>query len=324
MPLAPIPSQSLPPGAAGAPQGSEKPRADRPLLGLALRAGAMLLLSTMYLLVKLAGESGIRAPEVMFWRQAVAMPVVIAGLLLTGKLHLLRTRRIISHARRAVTGTFGLLCNVSAAMLLPLAAATTLSFTTPLFAVLITALVLRQHVGKWRWTSVALGFAGVLIVARPEHEGVSTLGVSAGLGAGLLVAVISFQIRDLSRTEAPVTCVFWFACFGAILTGLLMPFYASAHDPRQWLLLVLIGLTGTAAQMLLTLALRHAPVATVVVMDYTALVWSTLYGYVFWDHLLPPVAWLGAPLIIGAGLIITWREHRLARALPSATALEED
>ena len=164
----------------------------------------------------------------------------------------------------------------------------------------------------------------MLIVARPEHEGVSTLGVSAGLGAGLLVAVISFQIRDLSRTEAPVTCVFWFACFGAILTGLLMPFYASAHDPRQWLLLVLIGLTGTAAQMLLTLALRHAPVATVVVMDYTALVWSTLYGYVFWDHLLPPVAWLGAPLIIGAGLIITWREHRLARALPSATALEED
>lgn len=284
----------------------------------------MLLLSTMFMLVKLAGESGVSAPEVMFWRQAVTIPTLLLGLALTGNLGLLRTRRMASHARRAATGTFGLLCNVSAAMLLPLAEATTLGFTTPLFAVLITAVVLREHVGRWRWTAVGLGFAGVVIVAQPGHAPVDPLGVAAGLGAGLIVAAVSFQIRDLSRTEAPVTCVFWFALYGAAFTAILMPVYAAPHDAWQWLILLLIGLSGTGAQLLITLALRHAAVATVIVMDYTALVWSTLYGWLIWDHLPPAVTWMGAPLIVAAGSIITWREHHLARAISPATALEED
>lgn len=299
-------------------------RPERPLFGLFLRTCAMLLLSTMFMLVKLAGESGIAAPEVMFWRQAVSIPTLLIGLALTGNLGLLRTRRMGDHARRAATGTFGLLCNVSAAMLLPLAEATTLGFTTPLFAVLITAVVLRDKVGPWRWTAVAFGFAGVVIVAQPGHAPVSVLGMAAGLGAGLVVAAVSFQIRDLSRTEAPVTCVFWFAFYGASFAAVLMPLYATRHDAWQWLILLLIGLSGTGAQLLITLALRHAAVATVIVMDYTALVWSTLYGWLIWDRLPPPVTWLGAPLIVAAGLIISWREHQLSRAIPPATALEED
>jgi len=294
------------------------------MLGLFLRACAMLLLSTMFMLVKLAGDSGMAPPEVMFWRQAITVPVLLVGLAATGNLALLRTNRMGSHARRAVTGTFGLLCNVSAAMLLPLAEATTLGFTTPLFAVLITALVLRHHVGRWRWTAVVLGFAGVLIVAQPGHVPVSMLGVAAGLGAGLIVAAVSFQIRDLSRTEAPVTCVFWFGAYGALFAGMLMPIYATSHSAWQWLLLIGIGLSGTGAQLLITFALRHAAVATVIVMDYTALVWSTLYGWLIWGNLPLQVTWFGVPLIVAAGMIITWREHRMARAIPPASSLEED
>jgi drug/metabolite transporter (DMT)-like permease len=299
-------------------------RTERALLGLMLRAAAMLLLATMFMLVKLAGDSGIAAPEVMFWRQAVTVPTLLGGLALTGNLGLLRTNRMASHARRAMTGTFGLLCNVSAAMLLPLAEATTLGFTTPLFAVVISALVIRQHVGPWRWAAVTLGFAGVLIVAQPGHVPVSLLGVAAGLTAGLVVASVSFQIRDLSRTEAPVACVFWFGFYGTVFAGVLMPLYATPHTAWQWLLLIGIGLAGTGAQLLITLALRHAAVATVIVMDYTALIWSTLYGWLIWDQLPPRVTWLGAPLIVAAGMIITWREHRMARAISPASALEED
>jgi len=284
----------------------------------------MLLLSTMFMLIKLAGDSGMAVPEVMFWRQAVSVPVLLVGLALTGNLTLVRTGRIGTHARRAVTGTFGLLCNVSAAILLPLAEATTLSFTSPLFAVVIAAVVMRDHVGPWRWTAVVLGFAGVLIVAQPGHVPVSMLGVAAGLGAGFVVAAVSFQIRDLSRTEAPVTCVFWFGLFGALLAGALMPIYATSHTTSQWLLLVGIGLCGTGAQLLITFALRHAAVATVIVMDYTALVWSTLYGWLIWAQWPLRVTWIGIPLIIAAGVIITWREHRRARAIPPISALEED
>ncbi len=302
----------------------ETERVQRPLLGLMLRAAAMLALATMFMLIKLAGDAGIATPEIMFWRQAVALPVIVGTLAATGNLGVLRTRRLFTHGRRAMVGTFGLLCNVSAAVLLPLAEATTLGFTTPLFAVLITAIVVRERVGPWRWAAVAAGFAGVLIVAQPGQTPIPPLGLAAGLGAGLIVAIVSFQVRDLTRTEAPVTCVFWFAFFGAILLGVLLPKYATPHDGWQWMLLIGLGLAGTAGQILLTFALRHAPVATVVVMDYTALIWSTLYGWLIWDYVPPAVTWAGAPLIVLAGLMITWREHRRARAVPPATALEED
>jgi len=299
-------------------------RADRPLLAIGLRAGAMVLLSTMFMLVKYVGERGVSATEVMFWRQAVSVPLILLALGATGKLALLRTRRSASHARRAATGMAGLFCNVSAAMLLPLAEATTLGFTTPLFAVLIAALVFRHQVGPWRWTAVVLGFVGVLIIAQPGHVPVSYWGVAAGLGAGLLVAFVSFQIRDLARTEAPICCVFWFAFYGALMMSILMPTTMKSHDAVEWALLIAIGTSGTLAQLLITAALRYGPVATVVVMDYTALVWATLYGALIWDRLPPAATWLGAPAIIAAGMIITWREHRLAHAPPPASALEED
>jgi drug/metabolite transporter (DMT)-like permease len=161
-------------------------------------------------------------------------------------------------------------------------------------------------------------------VAQPGQEPVSALGVAAGLGAGFIVAIVSFQIRDLSRTEPWISCVFWFACYGALFASVLLPVYATAHDLWQWSLLIGIGLAGTGAQMLITLALRHAAVATVVVMDYTALIWSTLYGWLIWDHVPAPVTWLGAPLIVAAGMVITWREHLRSREISPASALEND
>jgi drug/metabolite transporter (DMT)-like permease len=297
---------------------------ERPLLAIALRTAAMACIATMFMLAKVAGERGIALPEIMFWRQAGGLPLILGLLAFERRLHILRTRRIASHALRAVSGSIGMVCNIGAAMLLPLAEATTLGFTTPLFAVCMAALVLRQKVGPWRWTAVLLGFAGVLIIARPGQVPIPPLGLAAGLGAGFMVAIISFQIRDLSRTEAPLTCVFWFAAFGALFTGLLMPIYATGHTATEWGLLAGIAFTGTIGQFLLTTALKHGAVATVVVMDYTALIWSTLWGWAIWDNLPDAVTWLGAPLIVAAGLVITWREHKLSRPVTPPLSMKED
>lgn len=295
---------------------------DRPLLAIVLRLGAMVMLSTMFMLVKLAGDRGVSLPELIFWRQAMSVPLILAGLLATGNLGLLRTRRMGSHAMRAASGTAGLCCNLGAATLLPLPEATTLGFTTPLFAVIITALFLREKVGIWRWTAVTIGFLGVLVVAQPGSAPIPPLGLAFGLGAGVIVAVVSFQIRDLARTEEPITCVFWFAFFGAMMASLLLPLYARAHEPQVWIILAAVGVAGTLAQLLITAALRFGQVATVVVMDYTALIWATLYGWGIWDSLPPQTTWLGAPLIITAGLIITWREQYLSRRISPTSALD--
>lgn len=297
---------------------------ERPILALGLRVCAMALIATMFMLVKVAGERGIAGPEVIFWRQAFSVPIILGWMAARRELPKLRTRRMASHARRSAFGMMALFCNVSAAMLLPLAEATTFGFTTPLFAVLLTPLILRDKVGPWRWSAVLLGFAGVLIIANPGHEVVAPLGVAAGLGAGFLVAVVSFQIRDLAQTEAPIACVFWFAFFGAAMTAIVLPVYYTPHSAIDWGLLLLIGLSGTLGQFLLTSALRFGQVATVVVMDYTSLIWATLYGWLIWDKLPAAATWFGAPAIIAAGLIITWREHRLAKAVAPVAALGEE
>jgi drug/metabolite transporter (DMT)-like permease len=295
--------------------------AQRPLLALAFRIGSISFLATLLALVKLAGESGVALPEIMFWRQFVTVPLVIAMLAATGQLHRLKTTRIGSHAGRALSGMAGMVCNFGATILLPLAVATTLGFTTPLFAVILTALVLREHVGPWRWTAVVLGFAGVVVIAQPGNEPINLLGGALGLLAGFLVAVISFQIRDLARTEEPIRVVFYFALFGSGLMALALPFYMTAHSAYQWLLLLGCGVCGLIGQLFLTASLRHGAVATVIVMDYLALLWATLYGWAFWDHLPSTATWFGAPLIIAAGVLITWREHRLAKALSPTAPL---
>ena len=295
---------------------------ERPLLAILLRTAAMVMLSTMFMLVKVAGEAGVSLPELLFWRQAMSVPMIFGWLLATGNLGVLTTRRMGSHAARAATGTLGLFCNVSAATLLPLPVQTTLGFTTPLFAVLITALVLRNRVGPWRWAAVALGFIGVLIFARPGSDAIPPLGLAVGLGAGVVVATVSFQIRDLARTEAPISCVFWFAVYGALFAGTLLPVYARSHTLEAWLLLVAVGFAGTFAQFLIAASLRFGQVATVVIIDYTALIWAALYGWLIWDELPSHRIWFGAPLVITAGLIITWREHYLSRRISPTSALD--
>ena len=285
----------------------------RPTYALFLRLGAALSFATMAMLIKQAGEEGISLPEIMFWRQFLTVPLVIGYLLLIGQLERLKTQRIGMHATRAGIGMVGMVLNFTAVLLLPLAESTTLGFTTPLFAVVLAALVFREHVGPWRWAAVALGFAGVLVIAQPGQVPVSTLGTVAGLGSALMTALISFHIRGMSRTEEPLRIVFYFSLFGAAMMSVLLPFYASAHDPKQWLLLGGIGVMGMLGQLFVTGSLRHGSIASVMIMDYTSLIWATAYGWLIWDHLPPAATWLGAPLIVGAGVLVAWREHRLGK-----------
>jgi drug/metabolite transporter (DMT)-like permease len=256
----------------------------RPILALGLRICAAVMFATLLMLVKYAGESGVALPEIMFWRQAVTIPVLLGWLLLTGGLHRLRTQRLGSHARRAGIGMTNMVFNFGATILLPLAEATVLGFTTPLFAVILAALVLREQIGPYRWLAVGLGFAGVLIIAQPGGAPISTLGTTLGLLAAFFIAVINYQIRDLGRTEDPISIAFYFAAFGAPLAALALPFFATPHSGEQWLVLMGIGLTGTLAQVLLAASLRFGAVASVIVMDYTSLIWATLYGWLIWDR----------------------------------------
>lgn len=295
----------------------------RPLLALGVRLLAAFALATMAMLVKLAGERGVHLIELIFWRQALTAVLIGAGMMLAGRLALLKTSRLRSHGVRSATGLFGMLFTYGAVLLLPLAEATTLGFTAPIFAVLIAMLLFREKVGPYRWAAVGIGFAGVVVVMQPGgggHEGVTILGVAVGLMAPLMVSFISFQIQDLNKTENPWSIVFWFAALSAPVAALGLPFVIAAHDPQTWIIITAMALMGVLAQILLTTSLRFGSAAVILLMDYTALMWASFYGYYVFDRAAPASLWLGAPLIIGAGLLIAWREHRLAKARRVASA----
>lgn len=265
----------------------------------------------MAMLVKLAGDHGVHLFEIMFWRHVTTIPIIFGFLALTGGLANLRTQRFGAHLRRSVAGTFGMSLMFGAFLMLPLAEATALNFTVPLFATLLSMVMLREMVGPWRWFALAAGFAGILVITQPGSGHIPVVGALVGLGAALMMALLSILIKDLNRQDHPLAIVFWFAALGSPITALALPFVMTPHDSTTWWLLLATGLSGTAGQVLLTLALRFGQVSSVIVMDYTGLIWATVYGWLVWDHLPPAATWLGAPLIIGAGIIIVWREHAL-------------
>ena len=271
----------------------------------------------MAALIKLASDRGVNLVEIIFWRQLTSIPLMLCWVMATGGLAMLATKRASAHAVRALYGFVGMLCGFGSVMMLPLAEATTLSFTAPLFATILSIILLRDAVGIWRWGAVLAGFAGILIIAQPGSGNLPLLGAAIGLTGAFFVALISIQVADLNRTDRAEGIVFWFSVASTLLALPAMPFFMQPHGQTDILLLLGIGIVGTVGQLLITLALRFGRVASVIVMDYTALFWATLYGWFIWGTLPGPWTWVGAPLIVGAGLLITWRETVLARRDPS-------
>jgi drug/metabolite transporter (DMT)-like permease len=286
---------------------------ERRLLAIALRLVAALALTLMFAIVKLVDVRGVSLVESLFYRQALAMPMVLGWIMAGPGWAALKTKRPGAHLTRTLLGMAGMALNFTTFLLLPLAEATVLLFTVPLFATILSAALLKEKVGVHRWGAVLLGFAGVLIVVQPGGTALPPIGVAVGLCAATVVSAVSITLRQIGRTESAVTTVFWFTSMSAIGLGLAMPFFGQAHDATTFALLLGLGLLGGLAQIALTASLRLAPISVVLPMDYSNLLWSALVGWLIFSTLPSPSLWLGAPLIIASGLYIVYREHRLQR-----------
>ena len=293
---------------------------DRPVTGIMLRLAAAAMLALMFALVKLTAARGVHIVESLFYRQAFALPFVLCWAALGPGFASLRTSRIGTHATRMVIGLGAMTLNFLGMTMLPLAEATVIGFAVPLFATVLAALFLGEKVGRYRISAVLIGFIGVLVVMRPDSAAMHSTGALIALAGAVATASVTIFIRQLGTTEATTTTVFWFTASSLIPLSLLMVFFARVHDPLTWALLVGIGVTGGIAQLLLTGALRFAPVAVVLPMDYTGLIWASLMGWLLFAALPVPATLIGAPIIIVSGLAILWREHRLGKAAKAIAA----
>ncbi len=233
-------------------------------------------------------------------------------------LSLMRTRRLGGHLFRGVIGNMSMMVLFLSIAWLPLADATALSFATPLFITILSIPLLGELVGWHRWGAVIIGFIGVIVMTDPSLDWFRP-GAGAGAAMGVLNAftggLMMVTIRQLGRTENPVTIVFYFAVIGCLLFGAMLPFVWVTPTGWAWLGLAAVGLFGSTFQLTLTHAYRHAPASSLAPFGYAAILWSTLLGYLLWGDLPGPRILAGAAIVISSGLYILYRETRKRREI---------
>ena len=294
------------------------PRPHRPYLAMGLRLLAAACVSAMFIAGRIASARGVHIFETLFYRQALALPVVLGWIAMTSGLGSIRSRRIGAHTTRMVIGITGMALNFLSYILLSPAEAVTIGFTMPIFGTILSALILKEKTGLHRWGAVMLGFMGVLVTQRPDAGELLPIGAAVAIGAAFMTACVSLILRELGRTENAGTIVFWFTVLSLPALGVGALLYGGGHDPLTWCLLVFIGLSGGVAQMLLTGSLRWAPVSVVLPMDYSSIVWIALLGLLIGEGWPQATTWIGASLIMASGLYIAWREHLHSRKRCSA------
>ena len=291
---------------------SSRPAQNR-LLGIALRIGATTCFAFMAAMIKLGYAAGVSTPELAFYRFAFGLIPLFVWIAWDRNFAAWRTERPLAHATRAALGLTTMVLAFSSLAYLPLAESTTIGFAAPLFAVALSALILKERVGPHRWSAVALGFLGVLVVMRPGGTHVPAIGLALAVAAALGVGFVTVTIRQIGRTEGTQTTVLWFSLLSMLALAPLLPFFARAHPPQTWAVIAALGLFGGFGQLFLTSSLRFAPVSVVVPFDYTQLLWAVLLGWYLFASQPPATTWAGAAVIIASGLYTVYREHKLGR-----------
>jgi drug/metabolite transporter (DMT)-like permease len=294
----------------------------RPILGIALKLVSVVLFAGMTLCVKLLG-SAVPVGQTIFVRGVVSIALLAVLCWYTNQLHLLKTSNLKSHALRSLSGTVSMFCLFTAVTMIPLADVTAISFTSPMFITLLAMVFLGEKIHRFRWTALAIGFIGVLIMLGPHltfADGAST-GVLVALGAAVFSAVAMIFLRMMSGGEHAITITFYFSLTFMVLTALTAFGGWVVPTAMQWLLIGGAGLFGVTGQIVMTYSYRYAPASTIAPLDYTNMIMSVLLGYLFFAEVPSASVWIGAPLVVAGGLIILWREYQLKKR-PSPPAPE--
>jgi drug/metabolite transporter (DMT)-like permease len=291
-----------------------RPVAQNSALGILLRVLAMALMAVLAAIVKACAERGVPVLEIIFFRNAFAFIPVMLYIWRTSGFGVLRTRRPGAHLTRSAVGLTGMICGFTAVSMLPLTQSTAISFSAPLFMVALSALILKEPVGMHRWLAVAVGFVGVLIMVHPDPRQFVGVGVLFAIAAAVGSAGAMIAIREISRTEPGPTIVFYFTLAGAAVGLASLPFGWVMPSPGVLALLVAAGLIGGTGQLLLTEAIRRAPVAVVAPFDYTQLVWAGLIGFLVWGETPAVLTLVGAMVVAASSTYILWREIGRSRA----------
>jgi drug/metabolite transporter (DMT)-like permease len=249
--------------------------------------------------------------EIMAYRSVVGVVVVWAFLTWRGRWSDVSTRALGWHGVRNVAHFTGQNLWFYAVTVVPLAQVFALEFTSPIWVVVLSPLILGERLTRVRLLSVLIGFLGILVVARPSADTLSP-GLLAAAGAAVFFALSALFTRRLTRTESVAAIMFWLTLMQAVF-GLLASAWDGdmawpSLDTLPWV--VLIGLAGLLAHVCLTSALAIAPATVVVPIDFVRLPTIAVVGMLVYGEALDVWVFVGAAVIFAANYLNIWVEAR--------------
>jgi drug/metabolite transporter (DMT)-like permease len=296
-----------------------EPRPTRPLRGIALKLASVLIFIVMASMIK-ATSAHVPGGQAVFFRSFFAIPVIVVWLLWRRELSTgLRTSDPFGHVWRGVMGTLAMGLGFAALGYLPLPEVTAIGYAAPLLTVVFAAMFLGDEVRAFRITAVALGLVGVLIVLSPRlslvTEGGGTyreaFGAALVLGGAVFAALAQVFVRKLVLAEQTSAIVFWFSVTATVLSLATVPFGWVWPTPAETALLVGAGLLGGVGQVLLTSSYREADASVIAPFDYASMLFALAIGWFVFSEAPTGTMLGGAALVVAAGVLIIWREHRL-------------
>ena len=253
------------------------------------------------------------ALQIMFFRSSIALPIVMFIVVRAEGWGALRSKRPAVHLLRAVLTLGATYTFFTSLRTLPLAGATALALTAPLFVTALSVPLLGEKVGRLRWGALVVGFGGAMVIVQPGAETLQPAALLA-LGTALCYALVMIAARWIHEQDSLRTVMFYLTALPMLLTSWTLFQDWPVVTGADVALITAMAICGTVGITFITQGFRMAPAAIVAPFDYTALIWASITGWVFFAELPRAATYLGAAIIVVAGLFVIWRESRAARS----------
>jgi drug/metabolite transporter (DMT)-like permease len=281
-----------------------------PVLAAILMLVAMAFFSTMGVFIKLAAAD-VHIFEVVFFRNFLAVLFMVPWLIRQGP-GVMKTKRIGLYTARSLFNIVGMAAGFMSMTLIPLAEATALSFTAPLFATIGAAFFLGEIVRIRRITALAIGFLGMLIVLQPGVQEIS-LGAVLSVVNALTIAATIIIVKKLTSTEPPETIVTYMVVLQTPMALIPALYYWTWPEPITWIWLIGLAGAGTAGHLAFTKAIKLAEVTQIQPLDFVRLPLIAVMAYFVFDQVPTIWTWIGGAVIFASTAYVTHREAQLAR-----------
>jgi drug/metabolite transporter (DMT)-like permease len=255
--------------------------------------------------------------EVLFFRAFGGLVACAAFIVPMYGLVVFRTSRPAAHLIRAISQTTSQSLLLIAFSLMPLASATAINFSSPLFATLASAIFLKEAIGRQRAIVLVVGFLGVLIVTNPGSD-TFQIGALFALGNAILFGTVTAGVRGMTTTESAGTLTMYQLMMLSATFGLSMLFAFKMPSGIDTLWLLLNGAGNGIAQYWWTRAIHMAPTGAVVPFNYLNLVWAAMLGFAIWGDVPTIGLVIGSAIVVASGLFLLWHETRKAKKSPPA------